>query len=84
MVRTKSETVPTSVLGEPEKIKGFGADGKKRRKSRRQNALAQQEDEDQPLTSHEQRAKEGAARQEIEAQMTQQEKAIKEDEHHKR
>ena len=83
MTRTKNETVPTSVLGEPERKRGMG-DGKKRRKSRRNNAQAEEEDEGQPLTSHEKRAKEGAERQAVEAQMTQSEKAIKEDEHHKR
>lgn len=47
--------------------------------------MVQEEDEDNaPLTSHEKRAKESAAHAKINQQMTQKEKDIKEDEHHKR
>ena len=55
LVRTKSEVVPVSVLGEPEKVRAMG-DGKKKRRGRR-SGIHQDDDDNEPLTSHERRAK---------------------------
>jgi len=66
-VRTKNEIVPVTALGEPERVKAMGVDGKRKRKGKRKGLVNQDDDDSEPLNSHEKRAKSAAAQQQIEA-----------------